>query len=173
MAAISVETRTQDDDEAGEEGEGRGRKSVKRGGGLGARSGAAGARGADRTYHQFEISLARLGASARAFDAVVLATPLEASHGLKLHGAPKQLNATRPYQRTCVTFVSGIVNPSYFGVLPLSTVQQDEDQARLDETRYQPTSSPSRIAPSPLAPLPCTLGWPTAPGCTSFSHVSP
>lgn len=133
VAAISVVTRTHDDEEAGEEGEGLGRKSVKRGGGLGARSGAAGARGADRTYHQFEISLARLGASARAFDAVVLATPLEASHGLKLHGAPKQLNATRPYQRTCVTFVSGIVNPSYFGVLPLSTVQQDEDQARLDE----------------------------------------
>ena len=64
--------------------------------------------------NQFELAVA--GGASLTYDAVAVATPLEHAHGLSLSGAPPGLNTSRPYQRTCVTFVSGAVDRNYFGL---------------------------------------------------------
>lgn len=53
--------------------------------------------------------------SSARYDALALATPLEVARGLTLVGMPAALNSSRPYQRTCVTFVNGELSPAYFG----------------------------------------------------------
>ena len=72
------------------------------------------------TDRGFAVTLGAAGREATAasshYDAVALATPLERSTGLHLHTPPATLNSTRPYQRTCVTFVSGRVDGRYFGL---------------------------------------------------------
>eukprot|EP01062_Namystynia_karyoxenos_P066194 TRINITY_DN60190_c0_g1_i1.p1 TRINITY_DN60190_c0_g1~~TRINITY_DN60190_c0_g1_i1.p1 ORF type:complete len:474 (+),score=156.17 TRINITY_DN60190_c0_g1_i1:66-1487(+) len=71
---------------------------------------------------QFRLLHAPTGSAsaptASTFDAVVIATPLETSRGLELVRPAVAVNRTRPYQRTCVCFVSGTVNPAYFGLPP-------------------------------------------------------
>ena len=57
------------------------------------------------------------GRPVTAYDAVALATPLETARGLSLEQAAR-INASRPYQRTCVTFVSGRIRAAYFGLAP-------------------------------------------------------
>lgn len=52
----------------------------------------------------------------RKYDGVVIATPLEAAKDLQLVNSVSKINTTRPYQQTCVTFVAGIVDPTYFGL---------------------------------------------------------
>jgi prenylcysteine oxidase / farnesylcysteine lyase len=52
------------------------------------------------------------------YDAVAVATPLENAQALSLVDVAEPLNVTRPYQRTCVTFVCGVVDPAYFGLRP-------------------------------------------------------
>jgi len=54
--------------------------------------------------------------AAEEYDAVAVATPLEVARGLKLLRSEVTVNASRPYQRTCVTFVCGVVSPLYFGL---------------------------------------------------------
>ena len=50
-----------------------------------------------------------------AYDAVVIATPLEAASDLRLINAESPMNISRPYQTTHVTFVLGEVDGRYFG----------------------------------------------------------
>ena len=58
------------------------------------------------------------GAVVRGYAAVVLATPLERSGGLRLHGVGP-LPRLRSYQRTVTTFVRGRLDPAWFGVARL------------------------------------------------------
>ena len=63
-------------------------------------------------------ALRQAGTVVAGYAAVVLATPLERSGGLRLHGVGAQPR-TRPYQRTVTTFVRGRLDPAWFGVARL------------------------------------------------------
>ena len=54
----------------------------------------------------------------RGYAAVVLATPLERSGGLRLRGVGHRPRL-RSYQRTVTTFVRGRLDPAWFGVARL------------------------------------------------------
>ena len=63
--------------------------------------------------------------AAQTYDAVALAAPLEHASGLQLSGPRIALNTSRPYQRTCVTFVAGQLDAAYFGLRAVATPPTD------------------------------------------------
>ncbi|XP_004349869.2 hypothetical protein CAOG_01349 [Capsaspora owczarzaki ATCC 30864] len=79
------------------------------------------------------------------FDAVVIATPLEATNiTFEAIDLPPSTSQRRPYQRTFVTIVHGEVNPAYFGLetprqLP-ATVITTEPQSNAPVAPAEPNS---------------------------------
>lgn len=86
------------------------------------------------------------------FDAVIIATPLEAS-GLSLQGIDGVPHIpARKYQQTVTTIIKGAVRPSYFG---LSDMTYCERAARGLPTAWHACAPAPQL--DPLLLLPCAL----------------